>query len=264
MLIDTHCHLYDEAFTADFDAVLERAAQAGVGPILIPAVNLETCRLSRDLAARYPAIYMAAGFHPTDTASFEPGLVAPLEAFARGPKVVAIGEIGLDYHWDFSPRERQFAALEAQLALAARLELPVILHNRESSDDLMAILRAWAPTLPPALRDRAGVLHSFSAPAAVAEEAVALGFYLGFTGPLTYKNADDLRAIAARAPLDRILLETDGPYLAPTPHRGKRNEPAFVRLTADRLGALRGLDLDAIAAQTTANAVRLFRLGAPA
>jgi TatD DNase family protein len=260
MLIDTHCHLYDDAYDADRAAVIARALEAEVGCIVIPAVNLPTCALANALTQQFPSIYMAAGVHPVDTAQFDTSLLPDLEAYARRPKVVAIGEIGLDYHWDLSPKERQFAAIEAQLALAARLELPVILHNRESSEDLMAILRTWTATLPPALQGRAGVLHSFSASQAVADEAVQLGFYLGFTGPLTYKNADDLRAIAGRVPLDRLLVETDGPYLTPTPHRGKRNEPAYVRLTADRLAALHGLDIDTFATHTTANAKRLFNL----
>src|SRR5690606_33387864 len=148
---------------------------------------------------------------------------------SQAPKVIAIGEIGLDYYRDRSPKEIQRQAFEAQLALASRLELPVIIHNRDASEDVIAILEAWTRELPDSLRDRPGVLHSFSAPQAIAERALAAGFYLGFTGPITFKNADDLRRVAAMTPLDRILIETDGPFLTPTPHRGQRNEPAYVR-----------------------------------
>jgi TatD DNase family protein len=260
LLIDTHCHLYFDAYDEDRDAVIERAAAAGVTRMILPAVDAASGQAGIELAARYPGVYAAVGIHPNDSKDFQPEHLAQIEAQAGQPKVVAIGEIGLDYHWEFSPKADQFRALAAQLALAARLELPVILHNRESSDDLIAVLRDWTPTLPASLRDRPGVLHSFSAPPHIADEALRLGFYLGFTGPITYKNAEELRAIAARVPADRLLIETDGPYLTPQQHRGKRNEPAYVRFVADRLAALRLTSIEEIAAQTTANAERLFRL----
>jgi TatD DNase family protein len=183
-----------------------------------------------------------------------------LEALARADKIVAIGEIGLDYYRDYSPKARQIEAFEAQLALAARLGLPVIIHNREAHEDVIAILEGWVNTLPPGLRERPGVLHSFSAPPAVAERALNAGFYLGFTGPITFKNADDLRRIAARVPLDRLLVETDGPYLTPTPHRGKRNEPAYIPLIVERLASLHILPVEQMAQATTANAERLFQI----
>jgi len=260
MLIDTHCHLYFDAYDEDRDAVIERAAAAGVTRIILPSVDLASGQAGIDLASKHAGIFAAVGIHPNDTKNFQPEHLAQIEAQARLPKVVAIGEIGLDYHWDDSPKEAQFRALEAQLELAMRLELPVILHNRESSEDLISVLRTWVTTLPPSLKDHPGVLHSFSAPPAIAEQAIALGFYLGFTGPITYKNADELRSIAARIPADRILIETDGPYLTPQQYRGKRNEPAYVRFVADRLASLRLTTLENIAEQTTANAERLFKL----
>jgi TatD DNase family protein len=175
-------------------------------------------------------------------------------------KVVAIGEIGLDYYWDKSPKAVQHHALKEQLALAARLELPVIIHNREASDDVMDILADWVATLPDSLKTRPGVLHSFSAPLAIAERAIELGFYIGFTGPITFKKADDLRSVAARMPLDKILVETDGPFLTPHPYRGKRNQPAYVKYVAQRIAALHQLPDAELFAQTTANAERLFNL----
>jgi TatD DNase family protein len=259
-LIDTHCHLNFHQFDADRAAVVERAAQAGVTRILIPAVDTESASQAVALAAEYAGVFASVGIHPNDTADFSDADLDRIRALASAPKAVAIGEIGLDYHWDKSPKEAQWRAFEAQLTLARELEMPVIIHNREASDDVIAILEAWARDLPPALRDRPGVLHSFSAPQAVAERALACGFYLGFTGPITYKNADDLRQIAALMPLDCLLIETDAPYLTPIPHRGQRNEPAYVRLVAERIAALRRLPPDEIASATTANAARLFGL----
>lgn len=262
-LIDTHCHLDFDAYDPIRDAILREAHAAGVTRVINPGTDLPRCRKAQAIAETYPGVYVAAGIHPTSTADFNDATLAEVRALAAHPKIVAIGEIGLDYHWDTSPRAAQWAAFEAQLALAAELTLPVIIHNREASDDVLAILAAWCATLPPALRDRPGVLHSFSAPAAIAERGIALGFYLGFTGPVTFKNADDLRRIAARVPLDRILVETDGPFLTPEPLRGRRpNRPAYVRYIAERLAALHNLSDADFFAQATANAERLFALPA--
>lgn len=259
-MIDTHCHLNFDAFDDDLDAVIARANTAGVTRMINPGVDEASSRAALELAAQHAGVYAAVGIHPNDTAHFSEDELSWVESLARLPKVVAIGEIGLDYHWDDSPKPMQFRAFEAQLALAARLELPVIIHNREASEDVIAILEMWARDLPPALRERAGVLHSYSALGAVAERALAAGFYLGFTGPITFKNADELRRVAAGVPLDRILVETDAPFLTPTPHRGKRNEPAYIPLIVERLAALKTISKDEMAAATTANAERLFRL----
>ena len=260
MLVDTHCHLDSDDYDADRADVIARAAANGVTRIINPAVDVASGKAVLALTASYPALYAAVGIHPNSTANIDDKALAAVEAQARNAKVVAIGEIGLDYYRDWSPKEKQRIAFEQQLTLAAQLELPVIIHNREASDDVMAVLAAWVPTLPLSLRDRPGVLHSFSAPRAAAEKALALGFYLGFTGPVTYKNADDLRSIAAAVPLDRLLVETDGPYLTPQQHRGQRNEPAYVRFTAERLAALRAMPDEALEEATTQNAERLFKL----
>ena len=227
-LIDTHCHLNFTSYDDDRAEVLARARDAGVKHIIIPAIDLPSCDQAIELADQHEGVYAAAGIHPNSCRNFAPSHIDQLRARAGQPNIVAIGEIGLDYHWDKCPKPIQHRALEAQLELAAELELPVILHNREASGDLMAMLAAWAPHAPSSLRGRLGVLHSFSASLEVAWRAIELGFSIGFTGPVTYKKAEDLRAIAACLPLDRMLIETDGPFLAPQARRGKRNEPAYL------------------------------------
>ncbi|KXK50445.1 MAG: putative DNase [Chloroflexi bacterium OLB13] len=259
-MIDTHIHLNFDAYDEDRDAVIARAAAAGVARCINPGVDLETSRAGIDLAAAYPGvIYAAVGYHPNSTAGFARAWLEPIRALASSPGVVSIGEIGLDYYWDKSPKPDQFAAFEAQLELAAELNLPVIIHNREASEDVIRILESWAGELSGTLREAPGVLHSVSAPAELVERALAAGFYIGFTGPITYKNADQTRRIAAAAPLERILVETDGPFLTPVPHRGKRNEPAYIPLIVERLASVRQLPLAQIAEATTVNAERLFR-----
>lgn len=259
-MIDTHCHLDFESYDADRAAVVERARAAGVDRILNPAIDLTTSRAIVGLTRAFPGVYGAVGIHPNSSADFTPAALEPIEALAAEPKIAAIGEIGLDYYRDRSPKERQRQAFEAQLALAERLALPVIIHNREASEDVIAMLETWARALPPPLRERPGVLHSFSAPLQVAERALAAGFYIGFTGPLTFKNADALRQVAASIPLDRLLVETDGPFLTPTPYRGQRNEPAYIPYIVERLAPLHRLSRDEMARITTANAERLFAL----
>lgn len=259
-LVDTHCHLNFEGFDIDREAVIERAHAAGVTSIIVPAVDITTTGQAVALAAAHSGVYAAVGVHPNSTDDFDDSTLTTIEAQSYASKVVAIGEIGLDYYWDDSPKDKQWAAFEAQLALAKRRELPVIIHNRDASVDVISILEAWVSDLPASLQGRAGVMHSFSADMEIAERALAAGFYLGFTGPITYKNADLLRHIAAAVPLERILVETDAPFLTPAPHRGKRNEPAYVALVAERLAALRVMTVEAFAEATTANAKRLFGL----
>lgn len=259
MLVDTHCHLDFERFDQDRDQVVARAAEAGVARIIVPSLNLANCPDVLELAETYPAVYAAVGVHPNSSSGWLDEWIETIRSFAKHEKVVAIGEIGLDYYWDHAPREIQHRALRAQLALAADLDLPVIIHNRESSADVIRLLSESALNGHP----RPGVLHSFSASWKTASAALDMGFYLGFTGPVTFKKADALRQIAARAPLDRILVETDAPFLAPQPRRGKRNEPAYVTYIAERIAALHNMDYADFARQTTANAANLFgaRLG---
>ena len=259
MLIDTHCHLDFDRFDDDRDAVVARATEAGVTRIIVPAVNLANCPSVLKLSRQYKNVYAAVGVHPTSTAMWQADWIDTLRDFARHAKVVAIGEIGLDYYWDKSPKDVQQRALKAQLRLADALNLPVILHNRESSADIIRLLAES----PLAGKARPGVLHSFSADWATAQAALEMGFYLGFTGPVTFKKADDLRRIVAKVPLNRILVETDAPFLAPQQRRGKRNEPAYVPYMVERMAALHGLETAVFAQHTTRNAERLFNRVVP-
>jgi TatD DNase family protein len=261
MLIDTHCHLNLPHYQPDLPDVIARATAAGVTRIVIPAVDMAHLPDVLAIADQYAGVYAAVGVHPNDIGDFGPSTVDTLRPLARHPKVVAVGEIGLDYYWNTFPHAAQQAAFAAQLDLAAELDLPVIIHNREASADVVAQLVAWARALPPTRRAAVGVLHSVSAPWELVQQVVAVGFYVGFTGPITYKKADETRQLAAQVPLDRIVLETDGPYLTPHPHRGQRNEPAYLPLMNATLATVRELSAAACAAHTTANAYRLFGWG---
>jgi TatD DNase family protein len=232
--------------------VLQAALEQGVVRVLVPAVDLATSRRAIALAERYPAVRAAVGVHPTYTQGFNSEVVAELRDLAQHPKVDAVGEIGIDLYWKTVTQSEQTTAFRAQLALAAELGKPVIIHDREAHAPVLAELSASAPA--------AGVvLHAFSGDQAMAEAALAAGYYLGVDGPLTYKKNDALRAIFQAAPAERILIETDAPYLTPQAWRGSRNEPAFVRYVAVQLSEIRGRPLAEMAAQTTANAARLFR-----
>ncbi|WP_420631703.1 TatD family hydrolase [Candidatus Leptofilum sp.] len=254
MLIDTHCHLDFDRFDADRDAIVQRATDAGVLQIIVPALDLQNCRTVLALAEKYNGIFAAVGVHPNSSAGWQDSWIGVLRDLAQHSKVVAIGEIGLDYYWDKSPKEVQKRALGLQLELAAELNLPVIIHNRESSVDVIQML-ADSPLVG---RENPGVLHSFSGDWETAVAALDLGYYLGFTGPVTFKKAGDLREIAKKVPDDRILVETDAPFLTPHPYRGKRNEPAYVAYVAERLAQERGVETVVFAQQTNENARRLF------
>jgi TatD DNase family protein len=284
-LVDTHCHLDLRQFDFDRDAVLARAAEAGVGLIVNPAIDLDSCRRVLALAERYPNVYAAVGVHPNDCADFDDDTAAQLRDLVRHPKVVAIGEIGLDYYWNKVAVDRQRRALSAQLALAAELDLPVILHSRSANGDasrqcnadLLWELRQRVPMRNAQCKDSIGsdvsltpdpclltpdtligVWHAFSGDLAEAQAAYDLGLALGLGGPVTFQNARSLQALAPQLRLDRLLLETDAPYLAPHPHRGQRNEPAYIPLMAAALARLFGTTVDAIAAGTTVTARRCF------
>ncbi|MGZ6316351.1 MAG: TatD family hydrolase [Anaerolineales bacterium] len=266
MLTDTHCHLDSDAFDLDRPAVIERALQAGVTRILIPGVTLESSRRALELAGQYPALFAAIGIHPTDPDTLDDHALAVLRTLAESPRVVAIGEIGLDYYWVTDPEKhaQQREALRAQLMLAQELRKPVVIHAREKEDasdgpcaqDLLSILEQWAQPSP-----APGVLHSFSGSLETARRALELGFYIGVTGPVTYKNAAYRREVIAAIPLDRLLIETDSPYLAPHPYRGKRNEPAYVTHIADKIAEIQSRTPQEVVAVTGINAARLFSWG---
>lgn len=257
LLADTHCHLILPAFADDREAVLDRARAAGVERFLVPGIDLETSRQAVELARRHGDVFAAVGIHPHHAGAYDAQAAEALRDLAMETRVVAVGEIGLDYYRDLAPRPLQREALRGQLELAAALDLPVVIHNREASGDLLEALEAWAAQLPPARAERPGVLHAFSGGAGEAGRARAAGFLLGVGGPITYANGRGAATLAGIPP-DDLLLETDSPYLPPHPLRGRRNEPAHLTHIAAALSALQDLPLDILAAATSAAAARLF------
>ena len=253
MLVDSHCHLDFPDFDADRDQIVARAREAGVGTMVTISTRVMKFATIRAIAERYERIYCSIGTHPHNAHEELDVTTGDLVRIAADPKVVAIGEAGLDYHYDNSPREAQREGFLRHIAAARITGLPLVIHAREADDDIGDILEAETgkgafPFL----------LHCFSSGARLAERALALGGYVSFSGILTFKRSDDIRAVAASAPLDRLLVETDAPYLAPVPHRGQRNEPAYVRDTAQVLADVRGVSLEAIAETTSRNFFRLF------
>lgn len=255
MLIDTHAHLDQSDFDADLDQVLARATAAGVETILCVAVTGDSSAAILELADRHPAIRAAVGIHPNHAAQVPAGDWERVCAFARSGRAVALGETGLDRHWDYTPFDVQQDYFGRHLELSRETNLPFIVHCRESEPDVLAMLRA-------AYRDGplCGVMHSFSSDWQLAEQCLAMGLYISFAGMVTFKKSQALRDVARQIPADRILVETDSPYLSPHPLRGKRNEPANVQLTAACVAEARGETLEQLAEHTTRNARQLFRL----
>jgi TatD DNase family protein len=252
-LVDTHCHLDSEQFNADREAVIERARAAGVTRMMAIGTGDGPPDLEAGLrlAQQYEFIYATIGVHPHDASKATTETFEQLRELARHPKVLAIGEIGLDYHYDFSPRDVQREVFERQLELAREAGKPIVIHTREAWPDTCDVLRShWQGE---------GIMHCFTGDEAQAREALDLGFYLSFGGVLTFPKAEPTRQAARMAQEDRILIETDCPYLAPVPHRGKRNEPAFVTETLRRLAEVRGVDAESLAAATTGNWERLCK-----
>ncbi len=264
-LVDSHCHLDLEQFDGDRDDVMAAARAAGVHAIINPGIDLASCQRAIALSQRYPELYSAIGIHPNSSNRFEYDSIATLHDFAKQPKVVAIGEIGLDYYWDRVEHAQQQTVFEQQLDLAAELGLPVIIHCRDANNDVMATLRTWVhgeAFRRSALADRpfAGVLHAFPGDLVLAEEAYDWNFVISLGGPVTFKNARSLHALAPMLRLDRLMLETDAPYLTPHPRRGQRNEPAYVALICQQLAHLYAISPDEVAQTTTAVAVQFFQL----
>lgn len=270
-LTDTHCHLDYNAFDPDRAEVIQRANDSGLIRLLVPGLHHKSSKEAVRLAESNPSVYAAVGFHPTDLGEFSESTFQQVKELASHPKVVAIGEIGIDYYWvkEIDKRTFQRKALQQQLQFAKEINKPVIIHMREENDawlgeashDLLKILEEWQSTLSGTLAERPGVLHSFNGNLETAQAAIGLHFYLGVTGPVTYKNAEEKRNIIRQLPITKLLIETDSPFLSPIPFRGKRNEPAYVGHIADKIAEIHLKSPAEIASITTANAARLFAWG---
>jgi TatD DNase family protein len=257
MLFDTHAHLDQEEFDSDRPEVVQRAADAGVTQIVAVGTTGPTSRMCVEIAHQFPGVFAAVGIQPNYTAQAEPGDWDRVVELAQAPKVVALGETGLDRHWDYAPLDVQQDYFDRHLRLSQERGLPFIVHTRESDDDMLAMLRQARTRSP-----LTGVMHSFAGAAETAAECVELGLWISFAGMVTFKKSAELRAVAAGVPADRIIIETDSPYLSPHPLRGRRNEPANLVHTAAVLAEVRGLSFEEFSRQTTANACRLFGLPA--
>lgn len=253
MLFDSHAHIDNQRFDSDRDEVLARARENGVTGIINAGACMPSSAASIELAEKYPEVYAAVGVHPHDAEGVKDEDYEQLADWSRHPRVVAIGEIGLDYYYDYSPRAIQKEVFIRQIDVARQMQLPIIIHDRDAHGDVLEIVKKEAQGVT-------GVFHCFSGSMEMARECLALGFYIAVGGSVTFKNAAKLPAIAASVPLDRLLFETDCPYLTPQPYRGRRNEPAYVRIVAEYVAGLRQMELPALAEATTANVKRLFRI----
>lgn len=255
MLIDSHAHLDDRRFDGDRDRLIKSLKDSGVGMVINPGADLGSSIKAVSLAEQYDNIYAAVGIHPHSAKEMDDSTIEILRSFSNRKKVIAIGEIGLDYHYDHSPREIQQERFIEQLNLAKEVDLPVIIHTREAAKDTLDIIKkAQNGSIK-------GVMHCFSGSLEMAWEYIELGFYISFAGPITFKNARVSREIINAMPLNRLMIETDSPYLTPEPHRGKRNEPAYVRYVAGTIAELRGISFGEIAKRTAENTRELFRIG---
>lgn len=255
MFIDTHAHLFYPNFKGEVEQTVERAKLAGVNYILVPGTDLPTSKKAIELAEEFDGVYAAVGIHPHDTSEWKDSDLEILTEFTKHPKVVAIGEIGLDYYYDFSPKDVQKKAFKAQIDLAIKVGLPIIVHNRESNEDIMEIIRSYKnSTLK-------GQFHCFAGSTEDSEELTSMGFYISFTGNITFKKADNLRSILKNVELENLLLETDSPFMTPEPYRGKRNEPSNVLLIAEKVAEVHNVSVDDVARITNFNAYKLYGMG---
>jgi TatD DNase family protein len=262
MLIDTHCHLDYPDFDGKRQAVAAAAEENGVSVLINPGTHLESSRAALKLGERFDAIFVGVGVHPTESETWTDASLEELRTLADSQKCIAIGEIGLDYYWNKTSPDNQKRLLQQQLDLASEKELPAILHNRESDNDLSDLICEWQRGLDQesALAERPGVLHSFSGSPDMAEKILAHNFFIGITGPVTFKKADQLRDIVKQTPLDKLLVETDSPFLSPEPYRGKQNQPAHVRYVADKIAEVKGMQPEEFYQHSTQNAQRLFAI----
>ncbi|WP_110926071.1 TatD family hydrolase [Bacillus massiliglaciei] len=252
MLFDTHVHLNAEQFDEDLNEVIERMGDAGVSHVVVVGFDRPTITRAMELAEENEFMYAAVGWHPVDAIDMTEADLEWIEELSSHPKVVAIGEMGLDYHWDKSPKEIQKVVFRKQIRLAKRVKLPIIIHNREATSDVIEILKEEGA------EEVGGIMHCFSGSAETAKECLEMNFYISLGGPVTFKNAKKPKEVAEAVPMDRLLIETDCPYLAPHPYRGKRNEPAYVKLVAEKIAEIKQMSLEEVAEATTANAKKLF------
>jgi TatD DNase family protein len=263
-LVDTHAHIQDSQFGADLGAVLQRARAAGLRGIVVPGVDSDSSNAAHDLAERDDLVFATAGYHPHEASRLDPGALQHIETLLSRPRVVAVGEIGLDFYRMHSPRKAQVTALERMLELASRHVLPVIVHCRDAQETLQPILASWSAEVRSAFAGRPlGVMHYFAGTPAEALDYVEMGFMISVHTSVSHPRAANLRDVAAATPLDALVVETDSPYGAPQAYRGKRNEPSYVVEAAVKIGEVRQTNVETVARATTANACRLFRLPLP-
>lgn len=254
LLFDTHVHLNARNFFEDRDETIQRAFDAGVTHMVVVGFDRATIPLAIEIAEQYETIYAAIGWHPVDAVDMTEQELEWIEELSSHPKVVALGEMGLDYHWDKSPKDVQKEVFRKQIRLAKKLQMPIIIHNREATEDIIAILQEEQAA------SVGGIMHCYNDSVNYIQDCLDMNFYISLGGPVTFKNATLPKEVAVQVPLDRLLIETDAPFLAPHPYRGKRNEPAYVTLVAEKIAALRGMSIEEVGEITTKNAHTLFRI----
>jgi TatD DNase family protein len=254
MLFDTHVHLNASQYKEDRDEVIEQAFAAGVSHMVVVGFDRETIPLAIEIAEQYETIYAAVGWHPVDAIDFTDEDLTWIEELSAHPKVVALGEMGLDYHWDKSPKEIQKEVFRKQVQLAKKIQMPIIIHNREATEDIIEILQEENAAKV------GGIMHCYNDSTDYIQACLDMNFYISLGGPVTFKNAPMPKEVAVQVPLDRLLIETDAPFLTPHPYRGKRNEPAYVKLVAEQIAELRGMSFNELSKVTTENALSLFRI----
>jgi TatD DNase family protein len=252
MLFDTHAHLNADQYKEDLDEVMDRAKEAGVSNIVVVGFDTLTINRAMELAEAHDHIYACVGWHPVDAIDMTDVDLKWIEELASHPKVVAIGEMGLDYHWDKSPHDIQKEVFRKQIRLAKKVKLPIVIHNRDATADIVEILREEGAA------EVGGIMHCFSGSVEIAKECLDMNFYISLGGPVTFKNAKKPKEVALEVPLDKLLIETDCPYLTPHPYRGQRNEPSYVKLVAEEIAEIKGISFEEIARATSENAKKIF------
>lgn len=254
MLFDTHVHLNASQFAEDEEEVIKRAQSEGVENMVVVGFDKETIQGAIRISEKYDFIYASVGWHPVDAIDMKDEDLLWIEELASHPKVVALGEMGLDYYWDKSPKAIQKEVFRKQIRLAKKVKLPIIIHNREATRDIVDIIKEEGA------EEVGGIMHCFSGSYETAKECIAMNFYISFGGPVTFKNAKKPKEVATELPLEKLLIETDCPYLTPHPYRGKRNEPAYVKLVAEQIAELKGISYEEVAQQTSLNAKKVFKI----